>query len=112
MARRTTVSLEDDLDGSAAEETLRFGIDDSVYEIDLSTNNAAKFRSQLAPFIEHGRKAGTGPRRPARTATSRQRSRDIRAWAMEQGIAVSERGRISASVAAQYEAAAGGASRR
>jgi hypothetical protein len=106
MARRTTVSLEDDLDGSPAEETLQFGLDGSVYEIDLSTKNAAKFRNQLAPFIEHGRKAGTGPRRPARTATSRQRSRDIRAWAIEQGIAVSERGRISASVAARYEGAA------
>jgi hypothetical protein len=112
MARRTTVSLEDDLDGSPAEETLQFGIDGSVYEIDLNTKNAAKFRGHLAPFIEHGRKAGTGPRRPARTATSRQRSRDIRAWAMEQGIAVSERGRISASVAARYEAAASGTSRR
>jgi hypothetical protein len=112
MARRTTVLLEDDLDGGPAEQTLQFGIDGSVYEIDLSTKNATKFRSQLAPFIQHGRKAGTGSRRPARTATSRQRSREIRAWAMEQGIAVSERGRIPASVAARYEAAASGASRR
>jgi hypothetical protein len=35
----------------------------------------------------------------------RQRSGDIRAWAEEHGLAVSERGRIPASVAEQYHAA-------
>jgi hypothetical protein len=35
----------------------------------------------------------------------RERSNDIRAWAKAQGITVSERGRIPASVAAQYRAA-------
>jgi hypothetical protein len=33
---------------------------------------------------------------------------DIRAWAKEQGITVSDRGRISASVAEQYQAATQG----
>jgi hypothetical protein len=45
-------------------------------------------------------------RRPARTASSRQRSGDSRARAKDQGIAVSARGRIPASVATQYQAAA------
>jgi len=76
-----------------------------MYEIDLSTKNAARFRQQLAPFIEHARRAATGPRRPARTAASRQRSRDIRAWAKEQGIPLSDRGRIPADIYAQYDAA-------
>ena len=105
MTRRTTVTREDDLDGSPAHETLRFGIDGPSYEIDLSTKNAARFRQQLAPFIEHARRAATGPRRPARTAASRQRSRDIRAWAKEQGIPLSDRGRIPADIYAQYDAA-------
>jgi hypothetical protein len=37
----------------------------------------------------------------------RQRSGDIRAWAKERGLAVSERGRIPASVLEQYHAANG-----
>jgi hypothetical protein len=106
MAQKVTVALEDDLDRGPADETVRFGIGGAHYEIDLSTSNAAAFRRQLAPFIEHARRAGREPRRgPGRTASSRERSADIRAWAKDQGIAVSERGRIPASVVAQYEAA-------
>jgi hypothetical protein len=110
MAQKVTVALEDDLDGGPADETVRFAFGGAAYEIDLSRKNAAAFRQQLAPFIEHARKAGRAqPRRPARTAAARQRSGDIRAWAKEQGIAVSERGRIPASVMEQYQAAATGA---
>jgi hypothetical protein len=58
MATKITVELEDDLDGGPAEETVRFGIDGSEYEIDLNMHNAGAFRQQLAPFIEHARKAG------------------------------------------------------
>jgi hypothetical protein len=81
MAQKVTVELEDDLDGGPAEETVRFGVDGSDYEIDLSKKNAAAFRRTLAPFIEHARKAGAGHRRPGRTAASRDRSGGIRAWA-------------------------------
>jgi hypothetical protein len=112
MARRTIVVLEDDLDGGPADETLHFGIGGLEYEIDLSTKNAARLRKQLAPFIVHARKAGRGPRRVVRTAASRRRSRDIRAWARERGIPLSERGRIPASVVEQYEADDWGTSRR
>jgi Lsr2 len=85
---------------------VRFGIDGSDYEIDLSKKNAAALRRKLAPFIEHARKAGRGARRrPGRTASSRERSGGIRAWAKDQGITVSERGRIPASVVEQYQAA-------
>jgi hypothetical protein len=109
MAQRVNIVLEDDLDGSQAAETLRFGIDGSEYEIDLSKKNATAFRRQLAPFVEHARKAGRGQRRRfVRTTSSRRRSGDIRAWAKEQGIAVSERGRIPASLVEQYEAATRG----
>jgi nucleoid-associated protein Lsr2 len=108
MAQKVTVALEDDLDGGPAAETVRFGFGGADYEIDLSKKNAATFRKQLAPFIEHARKAGRAQsRRPVRTAASRQRSGDIRAWAKGQGIAVSERGRIPASVVEQYQAATG-----
>jgi Lsr2 len=106
MAQKVTVELEDDLDGGPADETVRFGVDGAEYEIDLSTKNAAALRRKLAPFIDHARKAGRGARRrPGRTAASRERSADIRAWAKAQGIAVSERGRIPASVVDRYQAA-------
>jgi len=108
MAQRVTVALEDDLDGGPAAETVRFSVSGSDYEIDLSTKNAAALRKQFAPFIEHARKAGRGqPRRVGRTAASRQRSSEVRAWAKANGIAVNERGRIPASVVERYYAATG-----
>jgi len=106
MATKITVALEDDLDGGPANETVRFGLGSAQYEIDLNKKNARAFRKKLTPFLEHARKAGPGQRRrPARTASSRQRSVDIRAWAKARGLPVSDRGRIPASVADQYEAA-------
>ena len=108
MAQKMTVELEDDLTGGPAEETVRFAVDGTGYEIDLSAKNAAAFGKLLAPYIEHGRKAGRAPGRwGGRTAASRQRSGDIRAWAKQHGLPVSERGRIPASVVEQYEAAGG-----
>jgi hypothetical protein len=105
MVTKTTVILEDDLEGGPAEETVRFGFSGATYEIDLNKKNARAFRKQLAPFIEHARKAGSGQRRrPVRTAARGQRSGDIRAWAKAQGIPVSARGRIPASVVEQYQA--------
>ena len=109
MAQRVTVALEDDLDGSPAAETVRFAFYGAEYAIDLSKKNAAAFRKQLASYLEHARKAGRAQaRRSARSAASRQRSGDIRAWAKERGLAVSERGRIPASVQEQYHAAGNG----
>ena len=109
MAQKIAVELQDNLDGGPAGETVRFGVDGAEYEIDLSTKNANAFRRQLARFIEHARRGGRGPRRrPGRTVSSRERSSDIRAWAKDQGITVSDRGRIPASVAEQYDAATQG----
>src|SRR6266487_800055 len=106
MAQRVSVELEDDLDGGPADETLRFGLGGTEYEIDLNKKNAKTFRKQLAPYIEHARKAGRGQRRRSvRTASSREHSGGIRAWAKDKGIPVSDRGRIPASVVEQYEAA-------
>ena len=108
MAQKVTVALEDDLDGGPADETIRFAIDGSGYEIDLRASHAEAFRKQLAPYIEHARRAGrASSRRSGRNAAGRQRSGDIRAWAKEHGLAVSERGRIPASVVEQYQAAGG-----
>ena len=106
MAQKVTVALEDDLTGGPAEQTVRFAFEGTGYEIDLNAKNAAAFGKQLAPYLEHARRAGRAqPRRPGRSG--RQRSGDIRAWAKEHGLAVSERGRIPAGVLEQYDAADG-----
>ena len=108
MAQKVSVVLEDDLTGGPAEQTIRFAFDGTDYEIDLNAKNAAVFSKQLAPYLEHARRAGRAqPRRLGRAAASRRRSGDIRAWAKEHGLAVSERGRIPATVVEQYRAAGG-----
>lgn len=107
VAQRVEVVLVDDLNGEPAEETVQFGLDGASYEIDLSGTNAAALREALAVYVGHARRTGgrrvTG-RRPSAQAKGSE-SAAIRAWAKEQGVAVSERGRIPASVVAQYEAA-------
>ena len=106
MAQKIAIELEDDLDGGPADETVRFGVDGTAYEIDLSNKNAAAFRRKLAPYIDHARKAGRGQRRrPGRPSANRERSGSIREWAQAQGITVSARGRIPASIVRQYQAA-------
>jgi Lsr2 len=108
MAQKVSVLLEDDLTGGPAEQTIRFAFDGTDYEIDLNAKNAATFGKQLAPYLEHARRAGRAQsRRAGRTVANRQRSGDIRAWAKEHGVVVSERGRIPASVVEQYNAAGG-----
>jgi hypothetical protein len=57
MATKVTVMLEDDLDGGPADETVRFRFGGTEYEIDLNKKNARAFRKQLAPFVEHARRA-------------------------------------------------------
>ncbi|REF00749.1 histone-like nucleoid-structuring protein Lsr2 [Thermomonospora umbrina] len=110
MAQKVQVLLVDDLDGGDADETVTFGLDGAVYEIDLSTDNGKKLRHALEPFIKAARKGGgsrgSGARgRRSRTPSSRERSADIRAWARARGIKVNDRGRIPATVVEQYDSA-------
>ena len=58
MAQRVIVTLEDDLGGGPADETVHFAFGGAEYEIDLTAKNARAFRKKLAPFIEHARRAG------------------------------------------------------
>src|SRR5436190_670131 len=101
MAQRVNIVLEDDLDGSEADETVTFGLDGVTYEIDLNSANASALRESLAPFVGHGRRAA-GRRAPARSAAPRSAGKrdvaDVREWARKNGHKVSERGRISAEV--------------
>ena len=49
MATRITVALEDDLDGGPAEETVRFAVGGTEYEIDLNKKNAGRSASSWHP---------------------------------------------------------------
>jgi hypothetical protein len=54
VAKETITKLIDDLDGGVAHETVTFGLDGTMYEIDLSTKHARKLRTDLAVYLEHG----------------------------------------------------------
>ena len=113
MAQKVQVLLVDDLDGGEAAETVSFGLDGTSYEIDLSKRNADGLRDALAKYVGSARKTGRTSTRSgggrSRSAGSAAIDRDqaaaIRAWAKKQGLKVSDRGRIPASIIEQYNAA-------
>jgi hypothetical protein len=111
MAQRTIVQLTDDLDGTELNEgsgrTVRFALDGTAYEIDLSNKNAEKFEKVLKPYLEAARKAGAGPRRGRRSGNSTRDyvPAEVRAWAQSNNISVPERGRIPVDVLDQYRSA-------
>lgn len=111
MAQKVTVQLVDDLDGSAAEETVEFGLDGVAYQIDLSSANAEKIRTLLSDYVSHARRSGSRRRSSANTArgrsaaVDREQNQAIREWARKRGLKVSERGRISAEVLDAYHQA-------
>ncbi len=105
MARKILETLIDDLDGLEADETIEFSLDGKSFTIDLSSKNADKFRSTLAPYMAAGR--STGARRQESRRTARGASRDyslsaLREWAAEKEIAVPARGRIPQAIIEQY----------
>lgn len=107
MAKKTTVTLVDDLDGSQAEEQVMFAVDGRSYEIDLSAANGARLRDALAPFISAARRAGGrrgsgGAAVVTRPSTDREQNQAIREWAVQQGMKISERGRIPSNVLDAY----------
>ncbi len=103
MARKVSTVITDDLDGSAEAEAVSFSFAGLAYEIDLGPENQERLRASLRPFIDAGRRVGL--KKPVRQAPSRADMKAVRAWASDQGLQVSERGRISADIIAKYDAA-------
>ncbi|MGF3056828.1 histone-like nucleoid-structuring protein Lsr2 [Microbacterium sp. YY-01] len=110
MARKIIHQLVDDIDGTVLEpgegETVRFALDGTSYEIDLTSAHAEQLRQALNPYISAGRRAA----RPGSGSAGRRTQRNpetaaIRAWAAENGYSVSERGRVPASIVEAYRAA-------
>ncbi|TKV29058.1 Lsr2 family protein [Arthrobacter sp. NamB2] len=103
MAQRVQVQLVDDLTGEQAQETVRFSLDGTQYEIDLTQQNADSLRAALADYVDKGRRAGSG-RQPApspkagSSRSKREDTQEIRQWAQENGYNPSSRGRITQSI--------------
>ena len=107
MARKIQMLLVCDVhEGEVpGQQTISFGLSGSSFEIDLCDVHAQELRDAFEPFVEHARRAGTRQRgRAGHGQSQRERSASIREWARERGIELSERGRIPAAVAAEYDA--------
>ena len=105
MAQKTIVQLIDDLDQGPADETVRFALDGASYEIDLSTDNAAKLRDALALYVANGRRTGrpatpgaTPGRRSRPARGDREQTQAIREWARKNGHKIGDKGRIPAHI--------------
>jgi hypothetical protein len=110
MAQRIQTLFIDDIDGSEAEGSVRFALDGTEYEIDLSAKHSAELRSALDKYVSHARKLGGTARRGAIRTGRKPNAIDTvaaRAWARENGVDIKERGRVPADVVARYRAATG-----
>jgi hypothetical protein len=112
MARKTITVLTDDLTGKELEQgtgqTVSFSLDGTSYELDLSKKSADKLRADLKLYTDAARRVTGSSRRVGRTASAGGNGPDpkaVRAWAKENGVAVSERGRIPADVIEKYRSA-------
>jgi hypothetical protein len=109
MAKQTTVTVTDDLDGSANAKEVTFSLNGESWTIDLSAKNRNALEKALKPYIAKARKQG---RRRVSTTSRKTAGRvpradlsQVREWAKSNGHAVSDRGRISAAVQQAYDAA-------
>ena len=109
MAQKVQTLFIDDLDGSEAEGTVRFGLDGTDYEIDLNAKHAQELRDALARYVGAARRVGGGARQPARggrrASASGLNTSEVREWARAQGIEVKDRGRVPAEVVVKFKAA-------
>ena len=90
MARQTTVTLVDDLDGS---------------EVFLYACRNSGRSSRVSRFCLRRPPPGAPAAPPPRATSDRAQNQAIREWAIAQGMKVSERGRIPTNVLTAYHSA-------
>jgi hypothetical protein len=109
VAQKIQTLFIDDIDGSAAEGTVRFALDGTEYEIDLNAGHARELRDALARYADAGRRAGGSARKPARGSrrgpVGGPNTIEVREWARAQGIEVKDRGRVPADLVVKFKAA-------
>jgi len=109
MATRTLVQVTDDLDPSLeATETVRFALDNTEYEIDLSDEHTNELRTAFERYIQRARRVRGGRQRaaasPQASSGRRQDLSQVREWAAANGVELNTRGRIAGAVLAAYDA--------
>ena len=109
MAKQTTVTVTDDLDGSANAKEVTFSLNGESWTIDLSTKNRGALEKALKPYIakatKQGRRRSSAMPRKSTRQPPRKDLAEVREWAKSNGHQVSDRGRISATVQQAYDAA-------
>jgi len=120
MAQKVAVLLLDDLARQEdpeseipADVTVAFSVGGEDFEIDLTRPNAEAFLAAIEPYRKAARPASKGGKKPARkSAPARPRppalTREIRAWARQEGYEVRDRGRVPADIEAEYSKAVSG----
>ena len=115
VVQKVQTILIDDIDGSEAQETVKFSLDGTDFEIDLTEAHASELRDALAKFVDAGRKVGRSSQatvakrggRKAAVIDSTPSPSEVREWAKAQGIEVSDRGRVSNDLLVKFQAAQG-----
>jgi hypothetical protein len=105
VAQKIQTVFIDDLDGSEAEGTLRFGLDGAEYEIDLNAEHARGLRDALSRYVQAARRPARSGRRARADGVD---STEVRQWAKAQGIDVKDRGRVPAELVVKFKAATTG----
>jgi Lsr2 len=116
MAQRIIEQYIDDLDGCEGSDvaTVQFALDGVQYEIDLSKANHERLREALSDFVGSARRtggrlrvasSGNGNGGGGRRSGPNPKVQAIRDWARTEGLAISDRGRVPATVRERYEEA-------
>ncbi|WP_043675452.1 Lsr2 dimerization domain-containing protein [Clavibacter michiganensis] len=104
------VDPQGDAHRDGATETVRFGLDGIIHEVDLDADGAQALRAALAPYVAAGRRTTVTitplPDEPARptvgtTAPTGERAA-ARAWLEANGHRLGPGGRISATLMTLY----------
>ena len=112
MAKRVIEQLVSDLSGKDIKdgegETVKFSIGSTSYEMDLTEAEAGQFYDAVKKYTDVATKtSGRGGRSGggSKAKSDSGQTQAIRAWARENGLEVSDRGRISRDVQDAYNAA-------
>jgi hypothetical protein len=102
VAQKIQTLFIDDIDGGEAEGTVRFVLDGTEYEIDLSAKHSGELRSALGKYVSRAckvggsatRRAGRAAGRGSRAVGSGLNTTEIRNWARENGYDIKDRRRV------------------
>lgn len=104
MAQRVEVVVTSDLSNDEGASPLRFGLDGDTYEIDLTPDEAARFRGLLAEYVGNARRVKSGAKPRPKLETD---PRDVREWAAVKGLDCPMKGRLPKHIVDQYRTAHG-----